>query len=237
MYVARMDPETHARKYPHLVDDTIPPRLLASWMGRLPATCLDVGCGDGRLLHALERHGYLRDVEVYAIDASPLRISRLRSLHPDFDCHVGDACDLTPIADASIDFAISTMVIEHVDDPARMLNELSRVLSENGLLYLTTVFKTPGAWYFRKRGEESVLDPTHVREYTAEEQLTGLTTDAGLALLGSVKTRLIFPLVDPLLRLANPRGAVLDGPFWRVVRRLVVRVPGYWTWELLVARR
>ena len=237
MYDPAMDPETHARKYPHLVDDAIPPQLLASWIARRPNACLDVGCGDGRLLHALESHGYLRDVEAHAVDASALRISRLRSLYPDFGCHVGDACDLAPIADCSIDFAISTMVIEHVEDPEKMLTELHRVLSKDGLLYLTTVYKSPRAWYFRKRDGESVLDPTHVREYTSEAELTEPLNSAGLTILGSVRTPLSYPLIDPLLRLLNPHGAVLDGAFWRFARRATLRIPGYSTWELLVARR
>ena len=228
-----VDAETYARKHPHLVDDTIPPRLLAAWRRREPHTCLDVGCGDGRLLHALERHGYLRDAEVHALDASPVRISRLASLHPRFHCHVGDACDLSVVPAASIDFAIATMVIEHVDDPQLMLSELRRVLSDDGLLYLTTVFKRPGAWYFRKRDGESVLDPTHVREYTSESQLTAPLARAGLSLVHSVRTPLAFPLLDPALRYFKPKEAVLDGGFWRAARRPALRVPGYSTWELL----
>lgn len=233
-----MDVETYARKYPHLVDDQIPPRLLAAYQRRKPRTCLDVGCGDGGLLHALERQGCLRNVIVHALDASPLRIARLSALHRDFDCIVGDACDLSPIADATIDLAISTMVIEHVDDPLRMLAGLRRVLPEDGLLYLTTVFKRPGAWYFRKRNGESVLDPTHVREYTSESQLMGPLTQAGLIAETSVMTPLGFPIVDPLLRLTGVgRGRGLDGALWRAVRRPAVRIPGYWTWEIVATKR
>jgi 2-polyprenyl-3-methyl-5-hydroxy-6-metoxy-1,4-benzoquinol methylase len=58
------------------------------------------------------------------------------------------------------------MVMEHVPDEDAYLAEIRRLLRPSGRAYVTTVFKTTWAWYFRKRDGESVLDTSHLREYT-----------------------------------------------------------------------
>ena len=52
---------------------------------------------------------------------------------------VCDASDL-PFEDASFDLVICVAVLEHVLEPQRCVNEFHRVLSEGGMVYVTTPF-------------------------------------------------------------------------------------------------
>jgi len=53
---------------------------------------------------------------------------------PNVEFRVGDAMQLD-FADASFDVVICSQVYEHVPDPARMMNEISRVLAPEGICY------------------------------------------------------------------------------------------------------
>jgi SAM-dependent methyltransferase len=50
-------------------------------------------------------------------------------------------CENLPVADEVFDLVFLESVLEHVDSPAKSLNEIYRVLKPGGLLYLTTVLK------------------------------------------------------------------------------------------------
>lgn len=45
-----------------------------------------------------------------------------------------------PFKERSFDLVIAEMVLEHVDDPDKVLNEANRVLKKNGILYVTIPF-------------------------------------------------------------------------------------------------
>jgi ubiquinone/menaquinone biosynthesis C-methylase UbiE len=106
---------------------------------------------------------------------------------------------LREIPDASLDAVISTMVMEHVPDEGAYLGEIKRVLRPGGRAYVTTVFKKPWARYFRKRDGKSVLDTSHLREYTDVEAVRRLVGAAGFHELALERRLLWFPLLDPLL--------------------------------------
>ena len=61
---------------------------------------------------------------------------------------------------------------------------------------MTTVFKKRWAWYFRKRDGESVLDTSHLREYTDVDVVRGLVSEAGFRIV-ALEALLWFPLLDP----------------------------------------
>jgi hypothetical protein len=132
-----------------------------------------------------------------------------------------------------MDAVISTMVMEHVPDERAYLGEIRRILAPTGQGYVTTVFKKPWAWYFRKRGGESVLDTSHLREYTDLPAFRALVESAGLRIVALERNRLWFPLLDPLLfrfggRLRSRRGVL------RVLRAVKVPIPGYFSLEVVV---
>ena len=91
--------------------------------GSLPATVLVVGAGMQREV-LLERLGGERQVRVLCVDVDVLA---------DVD-FFADAHEL-PFVDGSVDVVIITAVLEHVLDPKRVAEEITRVLCLGGLLY------------------------------------------------------------------------------------------------------
>lgn len=98
---------------------------------------LDLGCGPGRNAVALARQG----AHVVGIDAAPRMIALARELAAEHDVRVewrvGDLVELAWLRAGSIDLALSTGVLEHVDDLDRVLRQVHRVLRTNGPFVFT----------------------------------------------------------------------------------------------------
>jgi len=67
---------------------------------------------------------------------------------------IGDAHDLSAIATESVDFVIANHLLEHLEDPLRGLQEMTRVLRRNGVLYLA--LPDPRATFDRDRELTSI---------------------------------------------------------------------------------
>ena len=97
---------------------------------RLPeGRVLDVGTGRGDLAHGLQEMGY----EVEALDIDPSLCQ-----HPDLMLTQCDLMDGLPCDDASFGMVTATEVIEHMEDPFKVIREVHRVLRPGGILLLTT---------------------------------------------------------------------------------------------------
>jgi SAM-dependent methyltransferase len=95
---------------------------------------LDIGCGEGRVSRDLARLGH----QVVSVDASPTMVAAAREADPDGEYVVADAADL-PFPAGHADLAVSFMSLMDVDDMARSVRELSRVLEPGGHLALAVV--------------------------------------------------------------------------------------------------
>ena len=158
------------------------PTLLTRWLPAGPLVLADLGCGDGPLFAALSREGLIASSRpVYAVDLEAARLARVSDRFPWIHTLVASADAVPDIPDAELDAVISTMVMEHVPDEHAYLAEIQRMLRPGGRAYVTTVFKKPWAWYFRKRDGESVLDTSHLREYTDLDRVRELVASAGPA--------------------------------------------------------
>src|SRR3954464_941170 len=90
---------------------------------------LDAGCGSGRTLDDLARHG-----EAHGIELNPLGIEAARRRgHEVREAPV----EAIPHPDASFDLVTCLDVIEHTDDDVRSLTELRRVTRPGGAAPLT----------------------------------------------------------------------------------------------------
>lgn len=84
---------------------------------------LDVGSGRGAIASAAAARGCV----VTAVDAAPRMVSLLSDAHPEMDARLMDAHRLD-LPDSSYDLATGGFVIHLVDDRARVLYELRRIL-------------------------------------------------------------------------------------------------------------
>src|SRR5207244_3903710 len=97
-----------AEKLGHIVD-----LLTGGGRGR----ALDVGCGAGYVTRQLAEQGW----ELVSMDVNDFRTIPIGSFG------LADA-EALPFAGASFSLVVSNQVIEHVDDAAAHLNEISRLL-------------------------------------------------------------------------------------------------------------
>lgn len=128
------------------------------------ARILDAGCGSGRNMIELRRHGAVTGVEL--AEAS-VEIARTRDAG---EVVAGSVLEM-PFPDASFDFAVSLDVIEHLEDDLGALRELRRVIAPGGALLLTVP-----AYQWLWSGHDEINH--HHRRYT-RRSLTRVAEQAG----------------------------------------------------------
>ncbi len=234
----------HAEQCVHFFTRSVPERLRRHLVrledgGRV----VDVGCGDGQLVWSLLNSGVLPGTaNVVGVDVSPIRVQRFREL-TGCDALLADGQDLSVLPTGSVDFCISTMVMEHVPSDQAYARELARITRAGGTLYLTTVLRKRGAWYFRKAPDgRRVLDPTHLREYGSPDPVIETLVGAGFKVVDFGLERLLFPVLHPLVRWWNAIAPIpgvqrlfLSQP-WSSLEHIGLPIPRYRAIELILER-
>lgn len=110
-------------KLRYLLDD------LAPIKGRV----LDVGCGGGSVAKAV-KHAR-PDLDVFGCDLSESALKTANSHPGGVDFRLATA-ERLPFADGELDFVWILDVLEHVDDPERVLQEVTRVLQPGGRFHI-----------------------------------------------------------------------------------------------------
>jgi SAM-dependent methyltransferase len=102
-------------------------RAILERMGRLPAaaTVIDLGCSTGHLLEDLRRA--IPDADLIGVDLVAGGLHKAHESVPDARLLQADVCAL-PLADASVDVAVSANLLEHVPEDGRALAEIFRIL-------------------------------------------------------------------------------------------------------------
>jgi 2-polyprenyl-3-methyl-5-hydroxy-6-metoxy-1,4-benzoquinol methylase len=109
---------------------------IIEYLGKSPASYVDVGCGDGRFLRILEDLGVPR-AGVYGLELDQGVVNGLRYQgYPGVFCERVE--DTTNIPQAAIDLVTMFHVIEHVDDPGAVIRQISQWLSPGGVFVLET---------------------------------------------------------------------------------------------------
>lgn len=91
---------------------------------------LDIGCGNGGMLRALQQRGFS---DLHGLEISRYAIERLRA--QGIRMHYGVLPNV-PLADASVDVAIASQVLEHVVRRSRFVREIARVLKPAGRAFI-----------------------------------------------------------------------------------------------------
>lgn len=96
---------------------------------------LDVGCGYGFATKTLAKER--KDLMIYGIDRDKKRILEAKRHKEGVSFQVADA-ERIPFEDKYFSAVMSLEVLEHVDDPKKVLSEINRVLKPGGIFFLTT---------------------------------------------------------------------------------------------------
>ena len=149
---------------------------------------LDVGCGGGILADAMARQG----AQVLGIDlaSKALRVAQLHALEaqtPNVTYREISAEALAQEAPASFDVVTSMEMLEHVPDPASIVQACATLVKPGGWVFFSTLNRNPKSFLFSIVGAEYLLKllPRGTHEYDKmirPSELAGYCRAAGLSL-------------------------------------------------------
>jgi len=213
------------------------PKILKNYLLPGPLSFADLGCGDGPWFNLLHQQGLISEAcPVYAVDLDKTRLERVITRFPWITTIVGSVESIPKIPDQSVDFVISTMVMEHVINEEKYLLEVRRILKPSAKAYITTVFKKKWAVFYRRRKGEFVLDKSHVREYTDLIAFKKMITESGFKILDFKLTQLKIQILKPIFRIWKRSKRSID-PVLRLLLMPKFPIPGYFELEIVVKRQ
>ena len=119
------------------------------------AAILDVGCFSGNFYNFIKEKR--RNINSFTgIDLSEKLIELATTRFPEQTWKVGD-CHALPFEDESFDVVTALEIIEHIEEPKKMLAEMMRVTKSNGSVIITTP------------NNNFVKDPAHVWSYSTTD--------------------------------------------------------------------
>ena len=118
---------------------------------------LDVGCGAGLASEALARAG--ADVTGLDAAATALGAARAHAAGQGLAITTGKACRRTLLAEGAggFDAVVALEVIEHVADREAFCRHLAGLVAPGGLVFLSTLNRTPRSYLMAKLGAEYLL--------------------------------------------------------------------------------
>jgi 2-polyprenyl-6-hydroxyphenyl methylase/3-demethylubiquinone-9 3-methyltransferase len=156
---------------------------------------LDVGCGGGILSESMA----LRGAQVTGIDmgGKPIKIAQLHALETGIEIDYRKvsaealADEIGINNDQQFDVITCLEMLEHVPDPASIINACQRMLKPGGQLFLSTINRNPKAYLFAIIGAEYILNmlPRGTHDYAKfirPAELARWVRDIGLTVNGSI---------------------------------------------------
>ena len=151
------------------------------------AKVADVGCGGGLLSESLARAG----ANVIGIDLGQkvIDVAKLHLYESNLsvDYRVQSSAELAAAEPASFDAVCCMELIEHVPDPAALVNDLVAMLKPGGQLFMSTLNRTPAAFGAAILGAEYIMrmlprGTHHYAQFLKPSELGRLLRHAGMEL-------------------------------------------------------
>ena len=148
---------------------------------------LDVGCGGGILSESMAQRG----ARVTGIDMgeAPLSVARIHQLESGVEVAYlqSTAEELAAKRPGEFDIVCCLEMLEHVPDPAAVVEACARLVAPGGSLYFSTINRNPKAFLFAIVGAEHILRllPAGTHEYSKfirPSELAGWLRQTGLVL-------------------------------------------------------
>jgi SAM-dependent methyltransferase len=175
----------------------------------LPASTLEVGCGDGAVLSELFRRGFGGRLAGVEISQAAVEIARGRREIDSVELY--DGLHL-PVADGSYDLGVLSHVLEHVPDPARLLREVARAC--RAVLVEVPLEDNRSARRANKRVQRAEVGHLHCLDRTAAR---ASVSRAGLVIVGELEDPLplsvqsFFATTPPARAAATAKWALRTG--------------------------
>ncbi len=188
-----------------------------------PICSVDLGCGTGRYLKsllAISRYVIALD---FSIDMIKVAMRKYGKFKDKADFIVADI-EYLPFRKHSLNLALSTLVINHLENIENALNEIRRILKTKGVFIFTTLNKIVIDKYNRRYGipQDTVLfvteniPPTYIYEKgMLEDEIREILKNHGFKIVGFKPVAYwvllgLLPKHDILLRVLQPYMQYLD---------------------------
>lgn len=237
--------DQYSQKYIHFYTRFIPELLLKIVKSqKKDFAVLDLGCGDGATLWALQKKGFLKNApKIVGVDISPARCRNLEKNVKGAMAICADASKVAKLKDETFDVIICSQLIEHIRDETELLDEVQRLLKKKGRFYLSTIMKKwYGIWFYRHQGR-FLIDPSHRREYSSVREIASLFKNKRLKIIKKKLKPVRFGLIDLLFRFFIKTGVIKNVEKIRLVfekqpflaeidHYLTIPAPGYFIVEI-----
>lgn len=132
---------------------------------------LDVGCGDGFFLEKIKNLGF----DVYGTDISKKRLKRAAKKMVGVKLFNYKAEDM-PFKNNFFDIIICTDVLEHVEDPSKVINEMKRLAKNGGFVIVS--FPNESLWTFCRALllRFPIKIPDHLNSFSIKSMDSGFKT-------------------------------------------------------------
>lgn len=176
-------------------------RVAKAEAGGAPGRVLDIGCGEGTFLAAMNRKGW----EAWGVEISKDGAARAAA-RPGLKVF-SEPLDRCPLPAKGFDRVTLWHSIEHVTDPGGLLKTAAGLLKDDGRMLVA--FPSSASWDFRLFGARWFhLDPPRHLHYFTPQSMARLLSAAGLR---AVRVRHLsweynpFGFVQSVLNLVTPR--------------------------------
>jgi 2-polyprenyl-6-hydroxyphenyl methylase/3-demethylubiquinone-9 3-methyltransferase len=152
---------------------------------------LDVGCGGGILSESMAEKGAL--VTGIDLGEKALKVAQLHSLESgiEVDYRLISAEALAAESAGEYDIVTCLEMLEHVPDPASIVNACARLVKPGGHVFFSTINRNPKAYLFAVLGAEYVLQmlPKGTHDYTKfikPSELASFARQADLSIIDQI---------------------------------------------------